>query len=179
MLPYTERDAAACLYAADVIAHFQAAHGITFQSLSPFNEPSSPAWCLAANCKQVCIACSKHRESRHLVAESGSLGCALSSESLTVLRLSWVDCHISRVYGLSLMVYCSDDVQEACFLSRRRAQKVRLAGCRLQALGNRWPKVLPQPAACFCGLDGLAGCATQASLYCLALSLGNLTILHL
>lgn len=38
---------------ADVVTHFQEQHGITFQSLSPFNEPSSPAWCLAANCKQV------------------------------------------------------------------------------------------------------------------------------
>jgi hypothetical protein len=37
---------------ADVVAHFQSALGITFQSLSPFNEPASPAWCLMANCTQ-------------------------------------------------------------------------------------------------------------------------------
>jgi hypothetical protein len=37
---------------ADVVMHFKSAHNITFQSLSPFNEPASPAWCLMANCTQ-------------------------------------------------------------------------------------------------------------------------------
>lgn len=37
---------------AEAVAHLQQAHGITFTSLSPFNEPASPAWCLAANNRQ-------------------------------------------------------------------------------------------------------------------------------
>jgi hypothetical protein len=37
---------------ADVLQHFEAVHGIRMQSLSPFNEPASPAWCLQLNNRQ-------------------------------------------------------------------------------------------------------------------------------
>jgi hypothetical protein len=40
------------LVAADVVSHFKAEHNITFTSLSPFNEPASPAWCLAIGNQQ-------------------------------------------------------------------------------------------------------------------------------
>jgi hypothetical protein len=35
--------------AADVLQHFADVHGICMQSLSPFNEPASPALCLQLN----------------------------------------------------------------------------------------------------------------------------------
>jgi len=47
------RHASLAGFSADVVGHFKSAHGITFRSLSAFNEPASPAWCLATNCKQV------------------------------------------------------------------------------------------------------------------------------
>jgi hypothetical protein len=39
-------------HAADVLQHFESVHGIRMQSLSPFNEPASPAWCLQLNNRQ-------------------------------------------------------------------------------------------------------------------------------
>jgi hypothetical protein len=64
-------------YAADVLQHFESVHGIRMQSLSPFNEPASPAWCLQLNNRQEGCYFSKPRShkvtagARHTVCTHG------------------------------------------------------------------------------------------------------------
>lgn len=72
-------------YCADAVVHFQQAHGITFTSLSPFNEPASPAWCLAANNRQE--GCYFSRKRAHQVNKL----CAAAVDDLTVAPRA-VDC---------------------------------------------------------------------------------------
>ncbi|KAF6256527.1 glycoside hydrolase superfamily [Scenedesmus sp. NREL 46B-D3] len=55
-------------FCADVLQHFQSVHGIRMQSLSPFNEPASPAWCLQLNSKQEGCYFSKPRSHKVLRA---------------------------------------------------------------------------------------------------------------
>uniref|UniRef100_A0A383WIJ3 Endo-beta-1,6-galactanase-like domain-containing protein n=1 Tax=Tetradesmus obliquus TaxID=3088 RepID=A0A383WIJ3_TETOB len=56
------------VFCADVLQHFDSKHGIRMQSLSPFNEPASPAWCLQLNNKQEGCYFSKPRSHKVLRA---------------------------------------------------------------------------------------------------------------
>ena len=56
-LPRREVDAFA-KHLVDVLEHFKQRHGLDFQSISPFNEPASPAWTLGRSKQEGCY-CSR------------------------------------------------------------------------------------------------------------------------
>lgn len=138
-------------FCADVVTHFQEQHGITFQSLSPFNEPSSPAWCLAANCKQEACFFSRSRAQkvlRALLQQPGLQHTKIAAFEQFCVRDTLGDLtHLPADLRPAVSRVNTHTYNSGVFFSKLRAaplkpfQDNRLARKRLRRLLHKWGDV--------------------------------------
>lgn len=67
------------------LEHFKARHGLEFTSLSPFNEPGSPAWISPIAVQEGCYFSHRRMEAVRGAGEAGVCSCRAASWDLLLL----------------------------------------------------------------------------------------------